>query len=97
MSAVSPKESPPLGLVAPFFVTAPLGLVGAGILLLLAGDDAFLAVNAPRLVAATHAAVLGWLTLSIMGAIYQLGPAVLRRSAHTPQPAQSGRCFGDSA
>lgn len=77
MSAVSPKESPPLGLVAPFFVTAPLGLVGAGILLLLAGNDAFLAVNAPRLVAATHAAVLGWLTLSIMGAIYQLGPAVL--------------------
>ncbi|MBK6319410.1 MAG: hypothetical protein IPI33_15000 [Dehalococcoidia bacterium] len=76
MTVVSPKESPPLGVIMPFFVVAPLGLAAAGLMLLLAGHDAFLAVNVPRVVAATHAAVLGWLTLTIMGAIYQLGPAV---------------------
>ena len=74
---VSPAAGPPFDVVAPFFVAAPLGLVGGGVILAGAGDDTLLAVNAPRLVAATHALVLGWLTLSIMGALYQLGPAVL--------------------
>ena len=93
MTVVSLKESPPLGVIMPFFVVAPLGLAAAGLMLLLAGHDAFLAVNVPRVVAATHAAVLGWLTLTIMGAIYQLGPAVfggrlisLRRSASNSPP-----------
>lgn len=77
MTGLRPRESPPLGVVAPFFVAAPLGLIGAGWMLMHSGDDSFLAVNTGTLVAATHAAVLGWLTLSIMGVIYQLGPAVL--------------------
>lgn len=76
VSGVAARQSPPLGAVLPFFLTAPLGLVAAGLMLALSDTDAFLAVNVPHLVAATHAAVLGWLSLSIMGALYQLGPAV---------------------
>ncbi len=76
MSGVAPRQSPPLGHVAPFFVAAPLGLIAAGLMLVRADGDAFLAVNIPKLVSATHAAVLGWLTLFIMGALYQLGPTV---------------------
>lgn len=74
---VSPANGPPFDVVAPFFVAAPLGLVAGGAILAGAGGDTLLAANAPRLVAVTHALVLGWLTLSIMGALYQLGPAVL--------------------
>lgn len=70
------RESPPLGLILPFFLTAPLGLVAAGIMLVLAHADATTAVNTPELLAATHAAVLGWLSLSIMGALFQLGPVL---------------------
>jgi len=77
MSAPAPAAAPPFAVIAPFFVAAPLGLAAAGALLAGAEEDALLAVNAPRLVAVTHALVLGWLTLSIMGALYQLGPAVL--------------------
>lgn len=77
MSRVQPHASPPLGVVAPFFLAAPFGLALAGWMLLTAGSDALLAVNAPHLVAAAHAALLGWLTMTIMGAVYQLGPAVL--------------------
>lgn len=76
MTGVAPRQSPPLRVVAPFFVLAPLGLVAAGLLLVAAGSESFMAVNTPRLVAATHGLVLGWLTLTIMGAVYQLGPAV---------------------
>ena len=82
---VSPASGPPFDIVAPFFVVAPLGLVAAGVLLMGTGDDALLAVNAPRLVAVTHALVLGWLTLSIMGALYQLGPAVLEGRIRWPR------------
>ncbi len=85
---VAASEGPPLGLVAPFFVVAPLGLLAAGALFMASGEDALLAINAPRTVAVTHATVLGWLTLSIMGAIYQLGPAVLGGRLRWPRLAR---------
>ncbi len=76
MIGTAPRDGPGITVVAPFFVVAPIGLVAAGLLLATAGEDVLLAVNTPQLVAVTHATVLGWLTLSIMGAVYQLGPAV---------------------
>lgn len=74
---VAPANSPPLGLVAPFLLLAPLGLVAAGTLIATAGDDTFAAINAPHTVAITHALVLGWVTTLMMGALYQLGAAVI--------------------
>ncbi len=79
MSAVrpAPAESPPLGVIAPFFLAAPLGLVAAGLLLATSKHIAFVGINVPQTVAITHALVIGWVTTTIMGAVYQLGPAVL--------------------
>lgn len=74
---VAPTQSPPLGLIAPFFLAAPLGLVAAGLLLLNAGHLSLVAINLPRNVAVTHALVLGWVTTTMMGALYQMAPAVL--------------------
>ncbi len=76
MSPLGARESPPLGLILPFFLVAPAGLVAAGVMLILAGRDSLSAVNTPELLAATHAAVLGWLCISIMGAVFQLGPVL---------------------
>ena len=70
-------SSPPLGLVAPFLLAAPLGLLAAGILLGTTDNSSLAGINVPKNVAATHAAVIGGLTTAIMGAVYQLGPAVL--------------------
>lgn len=70
-------RSPAFGVVAPFFLAAPLGLVAAGLLLLTADDSVLAGINVPRTVAITHAAVIGWLTTAIMAATYQLGSAVL--------------------
>lgn len=78
MSArVTPAESPPLWLVAPFFLAAPAGLAAAGLLLAGAGSDSFAGVNLPRNLAIVHALVVGWVTTTMMGATYQLVPAVL--------------------
>jgi hypothetical protein len=74
---VQPTEGPPLWLVAPFFLVAPIGLIAAGLLLAASGESALIAINAPRTVAVTHALVIGWLTTTVMGATYQLGPAVV--------------------
>jgi hypothetical protein len=75
---VAPDHSPALALVAPFFVAAPIGAIVAGLLAARAGHEVFVAINTPRLVAITHALVLGWIGTTIMGATYQLGSAVLQ-------------------
>lgn len=77
MTVAVPGRGPALGVVAPFFVAAPAGLLAAGLILAFSNGDTLAAINAPRTVAATHAAVIGWLTTAIFGAVYQLGPAVL--------------------
>lgn len=77
MTLAAPGRGPALGLVAPFFLAAPAGLLAAGLILAFSNADTMLAINVPRTVAATHAAVIGWLTTAIFGAVYQLGPAVL--------------------
>ena len=74
---ISTAQSPPLGLVAPFFLIAPLGLIAGGLLIASHDAAAFIAINHPHTVAITHAVILGWLTTTIMGATYQLGPVVL--------------------
>ncbi len=61
-----------LGVAAAAFVVAALGLPGLGGLL--AGH-----YYHPRLLALTHVAALGWITLAIMGASYQLIPVVVER------------------
>lgn len=74
---VDPTAGLPFSAILPFFLLSPLGMVAAGLLLARSDDSAFLAVNLPRTVAATHALVLGWLTTAMMGATLQLSPAVL--------------------
>ena len=76
-AGVTAARSPALGLIAPFFLAAPLALILAGVLIVTANGDSFIAVNLPRNVAITHAIVIGWLTTSIMGATYQLAPVVM--------------------
>lgn len=74
---VTSSQSPPLWVIAPFFLLAPLGLVAGGLLLASTSSDALVAINAPRTVAITHAVVIGWITTTVMGASYQLGSAVI--------------------
>ncbi|MCC6419909.1 MAG: hypothetical protein IT429_16870 [Gemmataceae bacterium] len=78
MSArVSPANSPPFAVVAPFLLAAPAFLVVGGLLLAAAGGDTFMAINATRSVAITHAFVLGWVTTAMMGVLYQMSPVVI--------------------
>lgn len=79
MSArVSAQAGPPLFVVGSFFFVAPAGLAAAGAILFgLSGSD-LAGYNHPHLLAFVHLLVLGWITLAMFGATYQLGAAVLR-------------------
>ena len=74
---VKPAQSPPLAVIAPFFLTAPIGLLVAGYLATGSGHEVFVAINTHRTVAMTHALILGWASFFLFGASYQLGSAVL--------------------
>ena len=74
---VTPAQSPPLAVIAPYFLLAPIGLAIAGYLSLSAGREVFVAINTHRTVAMTHTLILGWASLFLFGASYQLASAVL--------------------
>ena len=74
---VQPPASPPLRVIAPYFLVAPAGLAGAGVIVLGLSGDELAGYNHPHVLATVHALVLGWVTLTMLGASYQLGAAVL--------------------
>ncbi len=83
MSArVAARMGPPLSVVGPFFFVAPIGLAASGVVLFgMSGSDLGAYIH-PHVLAFVHTLVLGWVTLTIFGATYQLGAAVLR----APEP-----------
>jgi hypothetical protein len=69
-------QAPPLAVPTAFFVTAPLAVFAAGVLLLVQGASALSSNWAPQTIALTHLGTLGFLAMTMFGALYQLAPVV---------------------
>jgi len=82
MDGLSLDQAPPLAIPMSFFLTAPLGLVVAGLVLLLKSTGLMVHPPAPQTILFVHAATLGFLTLVMTGALYQMTPVVA--SARVP-------------
>ncbi len=76
-------KTPPAIAVLPFYGTAALFFVALCVLLLLAADELTGHYFSPALLAAVHTAALGWGTMVIFGAAYQLLPVICERSLHS--------------
>jgi hypothetical protein len=78
MAKTSRTPSPmlPLG----FLATAAVAFGLAGLALPWVAEDLTVHYYHPRILALTHTVTLGWITLTILGASYQLVPVVLERS-----------------
>jgi len=76
-------QAPPLIVPTTFFVTAPIAAFAAGGLLLAYGASALTSNWAPQTLALTHLGTLGFLAMTMFGALYQLAPVV----AGAPVPA----------
>jgi hypothetical protein len=78
MGVLTGVEPPPFRLPGSYFAAALLFLVTGAVLLTWSAPDlAYGSFLSPRVVGVTHLFTLGWITTSIMGALYQLLPVVL--------------------
>ncbi|MBJ6118305.1 hypothetical protein JAO76_08890 [Pontibacter sp. BT310] len=77
MSAATTSNSPGKWVVLPHYAFAALAFVALSILLLFSTDAFGGHYFHPKLLTLTHVAALGWATMLIFGALYQLLPVVL--------------------
>ena len=89
-AALGGAEPPPLSLPGTHFAAA-MGflLLGALGLALVAPDLAAGSFLSPRVTGVTHLFTLGWITTSILGALYQLLPVALDRAIRWPRVARA--------
>ncbi|MGV3504049.1 MAG: cbb3-type cytochrome c oxidase subunit I [Adhaeribacter sp.] len=78
----SPKE-----VVLPHFAFAAASFLALAILLCFSGDALLGHYFHPKLLTLTHVAVLGWATMIIFGALYQLLPVILQVPLYSPRLA----------
>lgn len=76
MDGLSLDQAPPLVIPLSFFCTAPVFLILAAVLLLLNGSAVLSQPLAPSTVGFAHLGTLGFLTMVMMGALYQMTPVV---------------------
>ncbi len=76
MRGLSLEQAPPLSIPMSFFLTAPLSLAAGGLVIALDSSTAFATRWAPSAAAAVHLATLGYLAMTMLGALYQMLPVV---------------------
>ena len=82
-SGLSLEQAPPLAIPGRFFATAPVAVIAAGTVLMAFGEVPWLSPWEPTAVALVHLGSLGFLTMAMFGALYQILPVV----AGVPVPA----------
>ncbi|MDH5784456.1 MAG: hypothetical protein OEZ16_02475 [Chromatiales bacterium] len=76
-TALSLSQTPPLSVPLRFFLTAPLFLAAAALLLLINADALTVGRWSPTMLALTHLVTLGFLGMVMVGAIQQLLPVLI--------------------
>jgi hypothetical protein len=75
-TGLSLDQAPQLSIPAAFFLSIPLGVLAAGVILMAAGSSALSTPLAPQTLALTHAGTLGVLAMGMFGALYQMTPVI---------------------
>jgi metal-sulfur cluster biosynthetic enzyme len=88
MEGVSTDKTPASNVVIPHFVVAAFGFLILSVLILLSTETFFGHYYQPRLFAITHVAALGWVTMIIFGALYQLIPVVFETALFSERLAR---------
>ncbi len=84
-TALSLSQTPPLSVPLRFFLTAPLFLGAAALLLGLSGDVFSAGRWSPTMLALTHLVTLGFLGMCMVGAIQQLLPVLIGITIPSPR------------
>lgn len=84
ISGLSLAQAPPISVPFRFFLSAPLFLLLAALILLVSGPQALASRWTPTLLALTHLVTLGFLSMTMIGALMQMLPVVA--GSPMPQP-----------
>jgi len=76
-AGLSTKNAPSPNVILPYFSFGALSFLVASIVLFIAAPDLTRHYLSPRLLTLTHILILGWITMVIFGALYQLIPVVM--------------------
>jgi len=76
-AGLSTKNAPSPNVILPYFSFGALSFLVASIVLFIAAPDLTQHYLSPRLLTLTHLLILGWITMIIFGALYQLIPVVM--------------------
>ncbi|MDR0777450.1 MAG: hypothetical protein LBE81_12560 [Azonexus sp.] len=85
-SPISLDNAPPLAAPFRFFLTAPLFLVLAGLLLIVAGSEIFASRWMPATLALVHLITIGFMLQVMIGALIQVLPVVAGADLRRPLP-----------
>lgn len=87
-NSVISAYSPPFKIVAKYFISAIISFVLLTFLLVVSYDSFGGHHFQPRVLALTHIATLGWITMIIFGALFQLVPVVLEVKLYSERLAE---------
>ncbi len=76
-TGLSTKNAPSASVVLPHFVYSALAFLAAALMIFFSADNLSSSFIGPHLLGLTHMLVLGWVTMMIFGALYQLIPVVM--------------------
>jgi hypothetical protein len=82
---IKPKQSPQPDLPGRYLATGLAGFVLFSVGVPLLASELVRTNDDPKVFALTHLAVLGWITMTIFGALYQLFPVALGGTIHSPR------------
>ena len=88
MQGLATENAPAPSVVVPHFIFAAISFLVLSIMVLLSGDSFTGYFFQPHLLAITHVAALGWGTMIIFGALYQLIPVIFETSLYSEKLAK---------
>jgi len=88
MNGLQTNNAPHSSVVIPHFIFGAISLLILAVLILLADESLLQAYFNAKLVAITHIAVLGWASMIVFGALYQLVPVVFETALFSEKLAK---------
>ena len=85
---IRPQRSPEIGLPLRYLATGMVAWLVAAVAVPLLAVHLISGFDDPKVFALTHLVVLGWVTMTLMGVLYQLFPVALRASLAAPRLAR---------
>lgn len=88
MSVLNSNNAPDVSVVKPHFIFGSMALLILSVMIILADNDLLEAYFNSKILAITHMAVLGWASMIVFGALYQLIPVVFETSLYSEKLAK---------